>query len=639
MLGAAREPTSAATARHGAALALRRWSPACTCSSRPRGWPDACRTDWRPGGGAAAAGCALPRHRDVAPLVRVLAARRAASRADRGGRTSRRRCASSAAGPTPAGISRSPAAPLGGARLLVSVEEHGRGRQLVRCRVWPRRCRRWGAHAPRPRGCSSVCADRASRRTPRWRWPRMLVARRWRSPHGSARSARQGRSAALRREPRTVAAGSRPSTSARCADCACSTRSPGGRMRLPPRSRPRPARGRSSSTSARILPYLWPHQRLAAVSLGLVARRRRSTALLAPWPLAIVIDCVLGDKPLPGRAVARWTASALPAARGRRGRRAADHRPRARPRRHRQLRQHAGSTRTWCSTCAATCSRTPSGCSLAFHDRTRTGQLMFEINNQASAIGGITVAVPPLLQSVLTVVGMFVILVPDAADAGAAGADGRARHLLLSRLLRQTDPAARRSRCATCESMSLTIVHEAMAMMRVIVAFGRERLRVAALPCAGRAGGGGARRLDRAPDDVLAGRDDDDRRRQRAGARRRRRVGAAWRPQPRRTAGGDGLRGRRSTQPLEQISNTVSGLQKQFITLRGALRLLDTDPEIHERPDAIVLDRTPRPRHLRARQLQLRGPPRHARRRHASTLRPGRGSRSSAPPGPARARC
>jgi ATP-binding cassette subfamily B protein/subfamily B ATP-binding cassette protein MsbA len=43
--------------------------------------------------------------------------------------------------------------------------------------------------------------------------------------------------------------------------------------------------------------------------------------------------------------------------------------------------------------------------------------------------------------------------------------------------------------------------------------------------------------------------------------------------------------------PLEQISNTVSGLQEQFITLRGALDLLDLDPEIRERPDAVVLDR------------------------------------------------
>ena len=36
---------------------------------------------------------------------------------------------------------------------------------------------------------------------------------------------------------------------------------------------------------------------------------------------------------------------------------------------------------------------------------------MFEINNQASAVGSITVAIPPLLQSVLTLVGMFVIVV------------------------------------------------------------------------------------------------------------------------------------------------------------------------------------------------------------------------------------
>jgi ATP-binding cassette subfamily B protein/subfamily B ATP-binding cassette protein MsbA len=43
--------------------------------------------------------------------------------------------------------------------------------------------------------------------------------------------------------------------------------------------------------------------------------------------------------------------------------------------------------------------------------------------------------------------------------------------------------------------------------------------------------------------------------------------------------------------PLEQISNTVSGLQMQFITLRGALRLLDTDPEIHERPGAVAIGR------------------------------------------------
>jgi ABC-type multidrug transport system fused ATPase/permease subunit len=43
--------------------------------------------------------------------------------------------------------------------------------------------------------------------------------------------------------------------------------------------------------------------------------------------------------------------------------------------------------------------------------------------------------------------------------------------------------------------------------------------------------------------------------------------------------------------PLEQISNTVSGLQERFITLRGALKLLDTEPEIAERPGARAIER------------------------------------------------
>jgi ABC-type multidrug transport system fused ATPase/permease subunit len=43
--------------------------------------------------------------------------------------------------------------------------------------------------------------------------------------------------------------------------------------------------------------------------------------------------------------------------------------------------------------------------------------------------------------------------------------------------------------------------------------------------------------------------------------------------------------------PLEQISNTVSGLQEQFITLRGSLDLLETVPEISERPGALAVGR------------------------------------------------
>src|SRR5215213_4585077 len=43
--------------------------------------------------------------------------------------------------------------------------------------------------------------------------------------------------------------------------------------------------------------------------------------------------------------------------------------------------------------------------------------------------------------------------------------------------------------------------------------------------------------------------------------------------------------------PLEQISNTVSGLQEHFLTMRGALDLLDTPIDIAEKPGAKVIGR------------------------------------------------
>jgi ATP-binding cassette subfamily B protein/subfamily B ATP-binding cassette protein MsbA len=145
-------------------------------------------------------------------------------------------------------------------------------------------------------------------------------------------------------------------------------------------------------------------------------------------------------------------------------------------------------------------------------------------------------------------------------------------------------------RVRNLESQSMTIVHEAMAMLRVIVAFGRE---------------------------------DHEYRRFRAQGERS--VDARVRLTVRQTmfslvvtmitATGTALvlgagayhvlEGDMSTgellvvmgyiaslyKPLEQISNTVSGLQEQFITLRGALNLLDTQPEIAEREDATAVAR------------------------------------------------
>jgi ABC-type multidrug transport system fused ATPase/permease subunit len=46
---------------------------------------------------------------------------------------------------------------------------------------------------------------------------------------------------------------------------------------------------------------------------------------------------------------------------------------------------------------------------LSYHDRRRKGALMFTINSQSAVMGDITVALLPLVQNALTVIGMLVV--------------------------------------------------------------------------------------------------------------------------------------------------------------------------------------------------------------------------------------
>ena len=48
-----------------------------------------------------------------------------------------------------------------------------------------------------------------------------------------------------------------------------------------------------------MLPYLRPYWKLAVASTGMIGLGTL-VGLLAPWPFAIVVDSVLGNKPLPG---------------------------------------------------------------------------------------------------------------------------------------------------------------------------------------------------------------------------------------------------------------------------------------------------------------------------------------------------
>lgn len=338
----------------------------------------------------------------------------------------------------------------------------------------------------------------------------------------------------------------------------------------------------------RILPYLRPHKRLAAGSLGLVVVGT-ITSLLAPWPLAIIFDSVLGSKPLPSLleglddlgqyqllAVAVILGLLITA-----------------------LDHGLGVADNYVNTkldqsmvldLRSDMFRHAQRLSLAFHDRTRTGQLMFEINNQASAIGSITVAVPPVLQSMFTVVGMFVILVriePVLAILSLAVVPPI--YFSAGYYARQIQPRVVEVR--HLESMSLTIVHEAMMMIRVITAFGRE--------------GHEWRRFRRQGEQAVDARVNLTVRQTMFSlvVTMTTAIGSslvlafgAYSVLEHKLTAGELLVAMSYVaslySPLERISNTVSSLQEQFITLRGALRLLETDPEIHERPDAQELERT-----------------------------------------------
>ena len=94
------------------------------------------------------------------------------------------------------------------------------------------------------------------------------------------------------------------------------------------------------------------------------------------------------------------------------------------------------SSRAWCSTCAATSSSTAQRLSLTFHDDRRTGELMSRINTRQPPLGSIVMAFPPIVQSLLTLVGMIVIALSDRLEDGAHLAQRRAAHLLLPRPLR-----------------------------------------------------------------------------------------------------------------------------------------------------------------------------------------------------------
>src|SRR5215212_7092876 len=162
----------------------------------------------------------------------------------------------------------------------------------------------------------------------------------------------------------------------------------------------------------RVLPYLRPYWRLAVLAV-LIMLAGSLIGLLAPWPLQVLVDNVLDNKPLSPR-LARllsWVAAdrfrlmlvvvlagflivliqdAL---------NVLGHYVNVRIEQNMvldfrsDLFQHAQRL------------------SLAFHDQRRSGMLIYAVNFQGDAAARLVMTIPPLAQSTLTLVGMFWIVV------------------------------------------------------------------------------------------------------------------------------------------------------------------------------------------------------------------------------------
>jgi ABC-type multidrug transport system fused ATPase/permease subunit len=227
--------------------------------------------------------------------------------------------------------------------------------------------------------------------------------------------------------------------------------------------------------------------------------------------------------------------------------------------------------------------------SFTFHDQRQTGALMSQINIQAAAVGNIVMVVPPIAEATLTLIGMLVISMLIDWQLALLS-------LLVVPLLYWSFGVygarivPRVQKVQQLEWRSLSIVHEAMAMLRVIVSFGREdhehrRFREQGqiavdervkLTVSQSLYTLGVQTATAAGTSLVLG------------------VGAWHVIQGKISVGELIVLMTYITsvyKPLEQISTTVGTIHEELVQFNASLALLDTDPEVREKPDAVELDR------------------------------------------------
>ena len=222
----------------------------------------------------------------------------------------------------------------------------------------------------------------------------------------------------------------------------------------------------------RILPYLRPYRKFAVISVILTILLA-VVALAEPWPLAFVIDSIIGHKPVPswlpspfGTGTGGLIALAVIATL--------------------LLTALSGLMTVWNEYLSTTVDQKmvldfrsdmfdhAQKLSLAFHDTESKGILMYRINNQASAMGQIVIALPTVAQSLLTVIGMAYISI-QINPLLALLALGTTPFVVYSTTYYTNRIEPRLYRVRGLGAINLAIVYEAMSMIRVVLAFGTQR--------------------------------------------------------------------------------------------------------------------------------------------------------------------
>ena len=227
--------------------------------------------------------------------------------------------------------------------------------------------------------------------------------------------------------------------------------------------------------------------------------------------------------------------------------------------------------------------------SLSFHDQRRSGQLIYVINFQAQSAASLIMAVQPLAQSGLLLIGMLWIswqLDPPLALLSLTVIP----FLYFFVRYYSRNIQSRLTQVKGMEGESLSIIHEAVSMMRVIVAFGREGYEYRRFR--GQAEEAMQARVTLTLRQTLFS----------LAVNMTTAVGTvlvmglgAYHAMSGRITGGELLiiltYISSVYDPLESISNTVGALQEHFVNLRMSMALLDTEPEIKDPPNPIRLDR------------------------------------------------